>query len=171
VTGAELALVRTRPNLHRLDAALDGASVGAEWLRREVEAILRRLMPTEQAEILRDRKPDGGRYSVHCRLVGFRTLCSVLATWRVSLEAQMRFLSAHIGGENNGPWIDMSYSDLAPIIRPFSQAEKNRLHTEEWQRVFTLVCDNSGMRDAVRDLGLPEPLRTRWLMNEERWFH
>ena len=171
LNGSELARVRIRPNLHRLDAALDGGAFGATWLSREVEAILRRLTPAEQAEILRDQRPDGGCYSLRCRILSRRTMCSVLATWRSNLEAQMRFLSGHIGGENNGPWIDMEYSDIAPFIRLFSQAEKNRLHTPEWQRIFTLVCDDKSMLDAVRDLGLPEPLRTQWLNGEKRFFH
>lgn len=170
MNGAELARVRTRPNLHRLDAALDGGALGATWLTREVEDLLRRMPPAEQAEILRDQKPDGGRYSIRLRVISRRTMVSVLATWRGNLEAQMRFLSRHIGGENNGPWIDMKYSDIAPLIRPFSQAEKNRLHTPEWQRVFTLVCDDKSMREAVRDLGLTEPLRTQWINGEERFF-
>ncbi|MFY0522653.1 hypothetical protein ACN28I_05415 [Archangium gephyra] len=169
MNGAELARVRTRPNLHRLDAALDGGAVGATWLTRQVEALLRRMTSAEQAEILRDHRPEGGRYSIRLRILSRRTLVSVLATWRGNLEAQMRFLSSHIGGENNGPWLDMKYSDLAPLVRPFSQAEKNRLHTPEWQRVFTLVCDDKSMREAVRDLGLAEPLRTRWLEGEERF--
>ncbi|WNG22825.1 hypothetical protein F0U62_01395 [Cystobacter fuscus] len=169
LNGAELARVRIRPHLHRLDAALDGGAFGATWLSREVEAILKRLTPAEQAEILRDRRPDGGgRYSVRLRILNRRTMCSVLATWRSNLEAQMRFLSAHIGGENNGPWYEMEYSDIAPIIRPFSQAEKNRLHTPEWQRIFTLVCDNRTIVGAARDLGLPEPLRTQWISHERR---
>jgi hypothetical protein len=98
-------------------------------------------------------------------------MLSVLATWRSNLEAQMRFLSRFIGGETNGPWIDMEYRDIAPIIRPFSQAQKDRLHTPEWQRIFTLVCDDKTMADAVRDLGVPEPLRTRWIDGEKRLFH
>ena len=171
MSGAELARVRTRPNLHRLDAALDGGAAGADWLNREVENLLRKLTSAEQEEILRDQKPDGGRYSVRCRGVSRRTLCAVLATWRVDLEAQLRFLSGHIGGENNGPWIDLEYSDIAPIIRPFSQLEKRRLHTEEWRRIFTLVCDDKSMLDAGKDLGLPESLRTQWLNAENHWFN
>ncbi|WNG20172.1 hypothetical protein [Cystobacter fuscus] len=171
VNGTELARVRIRPNLHRLDAALDGSAIGTAWLTREVEALLRRLTPAEQAEILRDQRPEGGRYSLSCSIINRRAMCSVLAIWRSNLEAQMRFLSKHIGGENNGPWIDMEYSDIAPIIRPFSQAEKNRLHTPEWQRIFTLVCDDKSIFAATKDLGLPEALRTQWINREKRFFH
>ncbi|WNG18600.1 hypothetical protein [Cystobacter fuscus] len=169
-SGTELSRVRTRPNLHRLDAALDGGGVGARWLGEQVDALLRRLTTAEQAELLRDRRPDGDRYSVRCRLGSRSVVFSLLSTWRISLEAQMRFLSGYIGGENNGPWIGLRYSELAPIIRPFSQAEKNRLHTPEWQRIFTLVCDDDTILEAVRDLGLPEPLRTQWVTKERSWF-
>ncbi|WP_225413843.1 hypothetical protein [Stigmatella hybrida] len=171
LNGTELAQVRIRPNLHRLDAALDGGALGAAWLTKEVEALLRKLTPFEQAELLRDQRPEGGRYSLRCRIIPRRTMLSVLATWHSNLEAQMRFLSRFIGGENNGPWIDMKYQDIAPIIRPFGQIQKDRLHTPEWQRIFTLVCDDRSMAEAVRDLGLPEPLRTRWLNGEKRFFH
>jgi hypothetical protein len=91
----------------------------------------------------------------------------LLARWRISLQAQMNFLSGYIGGEYNGPWRDMEYKTLAPIIRPFSQPEKNKLHTPSWQRIFGLVCDDETIVDAANDLGLREPLRSEWI-NEER---
>ncbi|MFY0578409.1 hypothetical protein ACN28S_32555 [Cystobacter fuscus] len=162
--------MRTRPNLHRLDATLDGGGVGARWLGDQVDALLWRLTTAEQVELLRDRRPDGYRYSVRCRLGSRSAVFSLLSTWRINLEAQMRFLSGYIGEEDNGPWIDLRYGQIAPIIRPFSQAEKNRLHTPEWQRIFTLVCDDDTILEAVRDLGLPEPLRTQWVTKERSWF-
>lgn len=169
VAGSELARVRTRPTLHRLDAALDLGGVGTAWLQEEVETLLWKLTLAEQTELLRDEKPDGGRYSVSCRLVLRPSMFRLLATWRIDLEAQMRFLSGYIGGDGDGAWRDLNYRTLAPIIRPFSRAEKNRLHTPFWQRIFTLVCDDDSIVDAVTDLGVPEPLRTQWLKNERSW--
>ncbi len=167
--GSELARVQTRHNLHRLDAALDGGSAGAGWLREEIETILQSLAGSELEELLRDRRPDGGRYS---RRLGIprATMFSLLATWRVDLEAQMNFLSGFIGGDNDGPWRDLSYSSLAPIIRPFSAAEKSRLHTPAWRRIFVLVCDDTTIVDAVTDLGIPEPMRSQWIQEERSWF-
>ncbi|RKH71233.1 hypothetical protein D7X96_09350 [Corallococcus interemptor] len=55
-------------------------------------------------------------------------------------------------------------------IQPFSQPEKNRLHTPAWKRIFILVCDDSTIVDAVNDLGLREPLRSQWLTEERSWF-
>ncbi len=167
--GAELARVRTRPNLHRLDAALDGGAWGASWLQAEVESILRRLAGSELEEFIRDRRPDGGRYSARLPIPR-TTMFSLLATWRVSLEGQMNFLSGFIRGDSGGPWRDLHYSQLAPIIQPFSQAEKNRLHTPEWKRIFIRVCDDSTIEDAVNDLGLREPLRSQWITEERSWF-
>jgi hypothetical protein len=167
--GSELARVQTRHTLHRLDAALDGGSAGAGWLAAEIETLLRSLAGRELEELLRDRRPDGGRYS---RRLGLprATLLSLLATWRVDLEAQMNFLSGAIGGDNDGPWRDLNYSSLAPIIRPFPQAEKTRLHTPAWRRIFTLVCDDATIVDAVTDLGIPEPTRSQWIQEERSWF-
>lgn len=169
MNGTELSRVRTRPNLHRLDAALDGGGAGSKWLREQVDTLVRRLTPAEQAEFLGDQRPDGGRYSWYWP--GSRAvLLSVLSTWRINLESQMRFLSGYLGGQHDGPWRALQYKEIAPIIRPFSQVEKNRLHTSEWQRIFTLVCDDDSILEAVKDLGLQESLRTQWVTEEQRWF-
>jgi hypothetical protein len=167
--GSELARVQTRHNLHRLDAALDGGSAGAGWLTAEIESILRSLAGSELEELLRDRRPDGSRYSRRL-MIPPATMFSLLATWRVGLEAQMNFLSGFIGGHNDGPWRDLNYSSLAPIIRPFSPEEKSRLHTSAWRRIFILVCDDSTIVDAVSDLGIPEPMRSQWIQEERSWF-
>jgi Domain of unknown function (DUF4157) len=167
--GSELARVQTRHNLHRLDAALDGGSAGAGWLTAEIESILRSLAGSELEELLRDRRPDGSRYSRRL-MIPPATMFSLLATWRVGLEAQMNFLSGFIGGHNDGPWRDLNYSSLAPIIRPFSPEEKSRLHTSAWRRIFILVCDDSTIVDAVSDLGIPEPMRSQWIQKERSWF-
>lgn len=167
--GSELARVQTRHNLHRLDAAIDGGSAGAGWVAAEIEGILRGLAGSELEELLRDRRPDGGRYSNRLQ-ISRPTMLSLLTTWKVNLEAQMNFLSGFIGGHNNGPWRDLSYSTIAPIIRPFSQTEKNRLHTAAWRRIFILVCDDDTIVDAVNDLGLTEPARSQWIEEERRWF-
>jgi len=95
---------------------------------------------------------------------------SLLSTWRVSLIGQMRFLSGYIGGDNDGPWYDLEYSRVAPIIQPFSQTEKNALHTPFWKRIFLLICDDSTIVDAANDLGLPPALRTQWIDEEQSIF-
>lgn len=167
--GSELARVQTRHNLHRLDAAIDGGSAGAGWLNAEIEGILRSLSGSELEELLRDRRPDGGRYS-NRMMIARPTMLGLLTSWRVSLEAQMNFLSGVIGGHNDGPWRDLHYSAIAPMIRPFSQTEKNRLHTPAWRRIFTLICDDDTIVDAVNDLGLTEPARSQWIREERSWF-
>lgn len=169
VNGSELTRVRTRPNLHRLDATLDGGAYGAEWIAKEAEAILRRLTPVEQAEFLRDQMPGGYRYSMRTGLISRTAMISILATWRVGLEVQMRFLGRILGGlnEGDGMWRNVRYREVAPLIRPFSAAEKQRLHTPEWQRIFTLMCDDTTLLEAARDLGLPEHLRTQWFNGEK----
>jgi hypothetical protein len=169
--GTELARVRTRPNLHRLDAALDGGSTGATWLQREAEGILRRLTRAEQIELLRDRTPDGQRYSEHCRVIVSRpVMLSLVTSWRINLEAQMRFLHRYLY-ETQGAWSSVGYGAIASMIRAFDQASRSALHTPEWQRIFVYMCSDDSMLEAVRDLGLPEPRKKQWVAEERRWFH
>lgn len=167
--GTELAKVQTRHHLHRLDAALDGGASGARWLTEEIERIVRGLSGNELEELLGDRRPDGGRYSHRLHLPR-ATMLQLLATWRIGLEEQMNFLEGSIGGHNDGRWRELEYSWIAPIIRPFDQAQKSRLHTAKWKRIFLMICDDDTIADAVNDLGLPEPLRSQWLEAERSWF-
>jgi hypothetical protein len=167
--GTELAKVRTRPNLHQLDAALDHNVTAGDALKQHVENLLGKLTTAEQAELLRDVKPDGGKYSTSCRIASISVVLGLLVKWRISLVAQMNFLSSYIG-ENKAPWWDMDYSSLAPLIRASSQAERNKLHTSFWQDIFGMICTDETIVDAANDLGLQEPLRSKWIKQEEQWW-
>jgi hypothetical protein len=59
-SGAELAAVDTRHNLHMLEACLDSPS-DADPAR--ILTLLRALTPSEQAEFNTDTSPDGPQYS------------------------------------------------------------------------------------------------------------
>jgi hypothetical protein len=174
--GVELTRVRIRPNLHQLDATLDGSGSGTPWLKNEVTAILRRLTRDEQTELLRDQKPDGGRYSdacfrAHVAVRGsYRDLVARVVTWRVNLEAQMQFLDRFMKGYGRGAWSLLNYRELSPMIRAFTQAEKTRLHTSYWRDVFISVCDDRSIVTAATELGLPASLRREWIEEEESWF-
>lgn len=165
--GSELAAVRTRPNLHQLDAIIDrGQSVSTADRARAV-TLMGSLTASEQMEVLRDRSPDHGEpYSTRLRLLTNRELITALRPWRADLELQMQFLDNNFGNIR-GRWVEFEYSDLAPMIRPFSQSQKDRLHTNRWRTIFVWVCTDSTITDAVNDLGMRNPTRQEWI-DEER---
>jgi hypothetical protein len=97
-----------------------------------------------------------------------RTMLSLLARWRINLESQMLFLGNYLGNTAGG-WRSLEYEQIAPIIRNFDLPQRKQLHTPDWQRIFTLVCDDKSIVDAAQDLGLPKSLEGRWIEEERSW--
>ncbi|HZI04739.1 MAG TPA: hypothetical protein VEZ71_11985 [Archangium sp.] len=173
-TGAELRRVRTRSNLHRLDAVLDDVYLFEPQQfsviqGMEIAEVLQRLTPTEQAEFLRDETPNGNRYSSACYMVKSRDMLRVLGTFEVGLEAQLRFALKFVGDDRISWLMVGGYNAIRPIVLAF-KSQAFRLRTPEWQRIFTIICDDASMAQAVTDLGFPAADRTRWIEGERGWW-
>jgi|GEM_PF-2801923 len=165
--GTELARVRTRPNLHQLDAEIDDS---ASTTAAQVLPILGRLTPAEQRELIADRSPDGDwSYSVRLSVLTRAQMITFLSSLHVSLAGQMEFLYNYFL-RVPGRWREMEYSDIAPIILAFPMADRTALHTSYWKQVFIWVCDDDTIVDAVNDLGMVNPLRQQWIDEERSWF-
>ena len=61
------------------------------------------------------------------------------------------------------------YNAIRPIVLAF-KSQAFRLRTPEWQRIFTIICDDASMQQAVTELGFPAADRTRWIEGEQGWW-
>lgn len=159
--GTELARVNTRPNLHQLDGQLNNynTAVGSE-----VRAILGRLTPQEQAELMRDQSPDGGAYHAKIRnVITWSQMFPIIATYRVGLVTQMNFMDRFL----SGTWDSVHYPTyVSPMVTAFP-GQGMGLATAAWRGKFIDMCDDTTMRQAVRELGLDPATARTWIETEE----
>jgi hypothetical protein len=165
--GSELGRLRTRPNLHQLDAQLD---VRATLDAAQVRGLLGRLSVAEQRELLTNDRPGSWMGYRHPLLsaIGWSDYKKALLGFQADLVRQMEWLEAG-AADRALHWRTFSYDELRPMLLRFPQAERARLHTPAWKQVFLWICDDDTIAQAVVDLGLEAATAQAWIAEERSW--
>jgi hypothetical protein len=129
-----------------------------------------RTEPEEQREIIRDRSPEGGRYSSLLNRavemgVSRDEVVRFAAGLRIDLPSQMRFLD----GAVSPWWQSIDYVQIQPMVRA-APGDRTSLRTNRWRQVFVDVCDDTTIVTAVTDLGIDADTRQAWIAEERSWF-
>ncbi len=157
LSGAELAKVNTRPNVHILEAMIDADLTNAE--HTAAVALLKRFNYEEQRFIVNDRTFPARAYA--SELEG-EELLEGMGSWTYPLIALLGLLDRYPGFD----WDDIDYGAIQPMILSASVSNRQAVRGTKWRDVFVEICDDTTINNAVIDLGIAEPERSQWVAEE-----
>ncbi len=61
---------------------------------------------------------------------------------------------------------NLNYADIKPLILAAPQAQRDALNNATYRAIFTNICNNRTMAEAVVDLGFPLSAKVEWMADE-----